>query len=114
MNVAEPITIQEITKVLKGFVKSKSPGFDDWMVEFLLEFLDLIGLESLEIVEEYILLGFVSSVMNATFITLIAKKEKPETFNEFCPMSLCNLVYKVMSKIIASYLKPVLSKSMSK
>ena len=46
-------------------------------------------------------------------MTLIPKCEKPLTFADFCLISLCNLVYKVISKLAAIRLKPILNRSLS-
>jgi hypothetical protein len=47
--------------------------------------------------------------INATFLTLIPKENKTDSFDDFLPISLCNLCYKIISKIIANQLKPILS-----
>ena len=57
--------------------------------------------------------GKISGALNSTFLTLIPKCEKPVSFADFWPISLCNLVYKVISKIVALRLKPILNRSLS-
>ena len=52
--------------------------------------------------------------MNATFITLIPKKLKGETFEDFRPISCCNMMYKIIAKIIAQRLKPIMSQFITK
>ena len=44
-SILEPVTLQEVEVVLKGFKKDKSPWPDGWPVEFFLAFFDLIGEE---------------------------------------------------------------------
>jgi hypothetical protein len=61
-----------------------------------------------------LLKGNVNGALNVTFIALILKSDKPESFSGFRPISLCNLDYKVISKIIASRIKYFLSKGISK
>jgi hypothetical protein len=51
--------------------------------------------------------------MNSTFIALIPKKNDPITFEYFIPISLCNLIYKLVSKIIKNRMKQALSKAIS-
>lgn len=43
---------------------------------------------------------------NANILTLIPKKSNPETVGDFRPISCCNLVYKCITKILASRLLP--------
>jgi hypothetical protein len=51
--------------------------------------------------------------LNSTFLTLIPKANKPISFDDFRPISLCNLCYKVISKIISNRIKPFLYNSLS-
>ena len=47
--------------------------------------------------------------MNHTFITLIPKVKNLEKVFEFRPISLCNVIYKIVSEVIANRLKPLLN-----
>ena len=109
----KPISAQEVEAILKGFKKDKSPGPDGWPVEFFLAFFDLVGRDLVLAVEQARLLTKVTGALNSTFLTLIPKCEKPLTFADFQPISLCNLVYKVISKLVAIRLKPILNCSLS-
>jgi hypothetical protein len=73
-----------------------------------------LGNELLEVVEESRRLGKVLGALNATFIALIPKSDKPDSFGGFRPIALCNLVYKIITKIIAAKLKTSLSIGISK
>jgi hypothetical protein len=52
--------------------------------------------------------------LNATFLALIHKKENPSSFGDFRPTYLCNLVYKIITKIIAKRIKSIMSFGISK
>ena len=64
-------------------------------------------------VESSRLLGKVAPALNSTFLALIPKVEHPVNFGDFRPISLCNLCYKLISKVAALRLKPFLDSSIS-
>eukprot|EP00253_Pinus_taeda_P001598 PITA_01598 len=108
-----PVTKDEFESTMKNMGKDKSPGPDGWTIELFLHFFDLIGSEITEVVEESRLKGEIYRPFNSTFIVLIPKKDEPETFEDFRPISLCNCIYKIIAKVIASRLVPILSKNIS-
>jgi hypothetical protein len=109
LNLEKPCSREEILEVLKGFSKDKSPGPDGWTVEFFLHFFELVGQDLLDVVEESRIRGEVIKQINSTFIALIPKVNRPSTFNDFLPIALCNLCYKIIAKIIAKRIQPILS-----
>ena len=46
--------------------------------------------------------------INQTFISLIPKVAHPESVKHFRLISLCNVIYKVVTKIIANRLRPIM------
>jgi hypothetical protein len=109
----EKVTLEELKAVLNSFQKDKSPGPDGWTIEFFLGFFDSIGQDILSLVEETRLTGQMPLSLNSTFIALIPKKDNPDTLDDFRPISLCNCIYKIISKVIARRLKTVLSDKIS-
>jgi hypothetical protein len=93
--------------------KEKIPGPDGWTHELFQTFFDIMGEDLHKVVEESRSTGHIPGALNATFFALIPKVSKPDTFNDFRPISLCNFVYKVISKIIASRIKDKLASSIS-
>jgi hypothetical protein len=46
--------------------------------------------------------------LNSTMITLILKENEARTPNLYRPITLCNVVYQIISKVIGNRLKPLL------
>ena len=46
--------------------------------------------------------SFILKDLNSTFIILIPKKKGANSFNDFKPISLSNVTWKIISKIIAN------------
>jgi len=113
LSLDRPCSLSEILVALNYFSKDKIPGPDGWTVEFYLHFFDLVGLDILELVEDSRLKGKVVGALNSTFLTLIPKDSNPNIFYDYRPIALCNLCYKLISKIIASRIKPFLSRYIS-
>lgn len=64
-------------------------------------FFDIMGADILKMVKLSRVEGYIPSSLNSTFLTLIPKTGKPGTFGDFRPIALCNLAYKIISKIIS-------------
>jgi len=65
-----------------------------------------------DMVEETRIRVKVYRLINSTFIALIPKTNHPTSFPEFFPIVLCNLCYKIITKVIARRIKPILSCSL--
>ena len=50
--LGETISLKEIEEIFKGFAKSMCLGSNGWIVEFFLEFFDILGNELWKVVEE--------------------------------------------------------------
>ena len=46
--------------------------------------------------------------MNNSFVTLIPKLDNPEYISQFRPITVCNVSYKILAKVIVNRLRPIL------
>ena len=86
----------------------KSPGPDGFTTNFFHYFWDLIKEEVFEIMKEYREKKGVLKSINATFLTLIPKEAGANSSDKFHRISLCNVIYKIISKVIENLIKPLL------
>ena len=109
----EEISEEELKVALQSFQKDKSPGPDGWTIKLFIDLYDLLGANILKVVEDTHLFCKISACFNSTFIALIPKVDNPKTLHDFRPISLCNCIYKVITKVIARRLKDLLSDHIS-
>ena len=74
---------------------------------------NLIGKYVHQAVEESRITGSMVSSLNSTFLALILKVDRLASFGDFRSISLCNIAYKVISKLIGLRLTSLLSKALS-
>ena len=93
---------EELKKVMGSFQKDKSPGPDGWTIDFFLDLFDFLGKDLLQVIEDSRTSGWIPASFNSTFIALIPKYDNPLSLNDYRPISLCNCIYKIISKVIAT------------
>jgi hypothetical protein len=106
--LAWPITLEEVDQDLQDTPKGKSPGPDGFTSDFFHHCWPMLREEVWEIIEDSRLSGQVLPALNTTFLTLIPKEEHVSHPKQFRPIALCNVIYKLLTKVIARQLKPIL------
>lgn len=102
------VTETEIKKVLFSMPSNKSSGLDGFTLEFFQAAWSIVGKEMVITVQSFFHYGLMPRGFNATILTLIPKKTNSATMKDFRPISCCNLIYKVISKIIANRLQEII------
>jgi hypothetical protein len=98
----------EVEEALKQMAPLKAPGPDGLPPLFYQRYWSVVGQDVTRGVLSCLNSGKLLSSINHTFITLIPKVKNPEKVTEFRPISLCNVIYKLVSKVIANRLKAIL------
>ena len=65
-------------------------------------------------VMEFFESGAMPTGVNETVIVLIPKGNDPQTVKDYSPISLCNVLYKIASKVLSNRLKIILPDIISK
>lgn len=103
-----PFTEAEVKAAVFGMHPDKSLGLDGMNPHFFQEYWDIIGQSVTEACLHWIQNGTIPKEVNETLIILIPKKKSPKKLDEYRPISLCNVLYKILSKMLASRLKCIL------
>lgn len=95
-----------------GLIKALGPnGFPTL---FYQKHWDLIGDEVTSTVLQYLNTVVMPPGRNKTRIVLIPKVQDPQDFSQYRPISLCNVLYKIIVKVLANRLKLILPSIISK
>jgi len=83
----------------------KAHGPDGMTALFFQHSWHIIKKDLLEMVNNFLTSGKLDTRLNITNICLIPKKERPTRMTELRPISLCNVGYKIISKVLCQRLK---------
>jgi hypothetical protein len=75
---------------------------------FYKRYWEIVGEDVTKEVLDFLNGGILPRAWNETVIVLIPKTSNPESLKDLRPISLCNVLYKIASKVLASRLKPIL------
>ncbi|WOL01242.1 hypothetical protein Cni_G09958 [Canna indica] len=106
--LSQPVTPQEIDKVILSSNSDKAPGVDGLNAEFYKSCWSIIKDDVIAAILEFFRTGKILNEVNITSITLIPKKENTNSFSDYHPLSICKMIYIFISKLIANRLKVVL------
>eukprot|EP00253_Pinus_taeda_P032484 PITA_32484 len=107
-NLLQQVSMQEVEEAMAQLKDGKAPGPDGFTANFFHEFWELIKGEVWDLVEESCSMHWVLPSLNSTFIALVPKSEEANTPDKYRPIALCNVIYKLISKVVANRLKPLL------
>ena len=99
---------EEIRTALSQMSPLKAPGPDGLPPVFFQKMWSIVGSEVTEAALDCLNNGQDPSALNHTYITLIPKKNDPLCMADYRPISLCNVVYKLVAKTLANRLKKIL------
>jgi hypothetical protein len=78
-------------------------------IEFYLDFYELLKDDLLKVVQELKRSDKVLGLFKTTHLDLIPRKKEAFSFEDYRSISCCNVIYKIISKIIANRINPLLN-----
>ncbi|XP_062005742.1 uncharacterized protein LOC133722901 [Rosa rugosa] len=108
-----PYTATEIRVALFQMYPTKAPGPDGMPPLFFQRYWDTIGSNVVCAVLSFLHSGQLLASINYTHVCLIPKVKNPTCMSDLRPIALCNVIYKICSKVIANRLKGILSQIIS-
>ncbi|XP_074278317.1 uncharacterized protein LOC141601910 [Silene latifolia] len=103
--MAKPFTRKEVRKAVFQMGSNKSPGPDGIPGLFYQKYWFYIKQEVTAAVLSMLNTGNILRAHNRTSITLIPKTNSPEKVEHYRPISLCNVIMRIVSKCISNRLK---------
>ena len=106
--LSRAFTREEVVMALKQLHPTKSPGLDGMLALFFQKYWSIVGTNVSNMVLNVLNSGMSLSDINRTNIALVPKTNNPQRMSEFRPISLCNVIYKLISKTLTNRLKAIL------
>jgi len=89
-------------------VARKYPRFDGFTKNFFWNYWAMIRTNISKVVEDSISTKIILQAFNSTFLTLIPKEDKANSLDKFRSISLCNVMYKIICKVITNRIKLIM------
>ena len=107
--VNAPLVLEELHSAAKSFRRGRTPGCDGLPVELYVALWDLVGPDLLELYEEMVVEGRMPPSLREGMITILYKRKGERSdLKHWRPISLLNVDYKILAKVLANRLKSVI------
>lgn len=103
--ISRPVLDDEIKCAIFDMAPLKAPGPDGLHAMFYQRMWPVVGNSIVKMVKDFFATGILPDNLNDTLITLIPKVDNPDRVNQFRPISLCNVCYKIITKTLTNRFK---------
>ncbi|KAG7588745.1 Reverse transcriptase domain [Arabidopsis suecica] len=103
--LTKEVTEEEIYKAVFSINSESAPGPDGFTALFFQKYWSVVKFQVIEEIMGFFKSGVLPKEWNHTHLCLIPKISNPQRMTDMRPISLCSVLYKIVSKIISSRLK---------
>ncbi|GJR41094.1 putative RNA-directed DNA polymerase, eukaryota, reverse transcriptase zinc-binding domain protein [Tanacetum coccineum] len=107
------VCMDEIKATIWDYGSEKAPGPNGFSFDFVKRYWESIKMDIYEFVSSFFETGKMPMGFNSSIITLLPKVSNPIHIQDFRPMSLIGIQYKIITKILANRLSKVVRKLVS-
>jgi len=107
-NMIDSFSEEEVKDAVWQCGESKSPGPDGFNFNFIQSCWDMIKSDVMTAVNFFNVTGSFPKGCNASFIALVPKVRHPSSFDQFRPISLVAVIYKIITKILSCRMKKIM------
>lgn len=101
-NLMRPVSDNEIKKAMKAVKSDSAPGADGMTRKFFQKYWNVTGDQITKEVKVFFAGGALPQEWNYTQLCLLPKKPNPVLMSDLRPISLCSVVYKIISNVLCS------------
>ncbi|KAL2231031.1 UNVERIFIED_CONTAM: hypothetical protein Sindi_1697500 [Sesamum indicum] len=106
-------TPDDVKQAVFDIAEDKAPGPDGYSSGFFKAAWPVVGQEVTKAVLDFFSTGKLLKQVNSTILALIPKVHSPMTVGDYRPISCCNVLYKIIAKLLVQRLSVVLDKIIS-
>ncbi|KAL2252015.1 UNVERIFIED_CONTAM: hypothetical protein Sindi_2323800 [Sesamum indicum] len=106
-------TPDDVKQAVFDIAEDKAPGPDGYSSGFFKAAWPVVGQEVTKAVLDFFRTGKLLKQVNSTILALIPKVHTPMTVGDYRPISCCNVLYKIIAKLLVQRLSVVLDKIIS-
>ncbi|KAL2248029.1 UNVERIFIED_CONTAM: hypothetical protein Sindi_2655200 [Sesamum indicum] len=108
-----PFTPADVKQAVFDITEDKASGPDGYSSGFFKVAWPIVGHEVTSAILDFFSPGLLLKQINTTLLVLIPKVHSPMTVSDFRPIACCNVLYKIIAKLIVQRLSVIMDKLIS-